>query len=106
MILRPLEESDYQVVIIVIDKWWGGRHMTDMLPKLFFRHFKNTSFAVEENGELVGFLIGFISQSYVDETYIHLVGIHPAHRKKGIGEWMYLTFLKRFPGRGVRLSIV
>ncbi|GIO02197.1 GNAT family N-acetyltransferase [Brevibacillus laterosporus] len=50
--------------------------MGDMLPKLFFEHFTHTSFIAEKNGELIGFLIGFLSQIHTDEAYIHFVGIH------------------------------
>lgn len=33
-----------------------------MLPKLFFDHFdfESTSFVIEEEGDLVGFIIGFL----------------------------------------------
>lgn len=102
MILRSVHESDYKVVISVVDEWWGGRHMADMLPKLFFRHFKDTSLIAEEDGELVGFLIGFISQSYVDEAYIHFVGIHPDYRKKGIGRKLYSAFFEKVAKKGCK----
>jgi len=102
LILRSLEELDYKFVISVVDEWWGGRHMADMLPKLFFRHFKDTSFVAEEDGELIGFLIGFISQSYVDEAYIHFVGIHPDYRKKGIGRKLYSAFFEKVEKKGCK----
>jgi ribosomal protein S18 acetylase RimI-like enzyme len=79
------EERDYAPVIGVIDDWWGGRHMAAMLPKLFFVHFHDTSFAVEKQGNVIGFLAGFISQTHPDQAYIHFVGIHPDHRKRGLG---------------------
>ncbi|MCR8987876.1 GNAT family N-acetyltransferase [Brevibacillus laterosporus] len=50
--------------------------MADVLPKLFFEHFTHISFIAEKNGELIGFLIGFLSQIHTDEAYIHFVGIH------------------------------
>ena len=50
-------------MIAVIDGWWGGRPMADMLPRLFFEHFTDTSFAAERDGRLTGFLVGFVSQS-------------------------------------------
>ncbi|GIN42080.1 hypothetical protein J19TS1_50290 [Heyndrickxia oleronia] len=55
--------------------------MSDKLPKLFFDHFTNTSFVVEKVGEIVGFLIGFLSQSHSNEAYIHFLGVHPNYRK-------------------------
>ena len=50
--IRPIRPSDYRAVVSVIDEWWGGRHMADMLPRLFFEHFTDTSFAAERDGEL------------------------------------------------------
>ena len=47
-----------------VNAWWGGRDMAPMLPKLFFLHFEGTSFVAEDDeGKLVGFLIGFLSQT-------------------------------------------
>lgn len=102
MLIRNLKESDYNSIISVVDEWWGGRHMADMLPKLFFRHFNDTSFVADEDGQFVGFLIGFISQSYVDEAYIHFVGIHPDYREKGIGRKLYLAFFEKVAKKGCK----
>jgi hypothetical protein len=70
--IRPIRPSDYRPVIAVIDDWWNGRRMADMLPRLFFEHFTDTCFAAERDGELAGFLVGFTSQSRPGEAYIHL----------------------------------
>lgn len=101
--LRALVESDYQNVISVLDEWWGGRHMADMLPKLFFKHFRETSFIVEEGGKIVGFLVGFVSQSYPTEAYIHFVGVHPDYRKKEIGLNLYSAFCDRVKQKGCKI---
>jgi hypothetical protein len=57
--IRQLATADYPLVISVIDQWWGGRQMADKLPRLFFEHFTDTSFAAEHDGRLAGFLAGF-----------------------------------------------
>jgi hypothetical protein len=57
--IRPLRPSDFAPVIAVIDEWWGGRAMARMLPRLFFDHFTDTSFAADRDGALAGFLVGF-----------------------------------------------
>lgn len=92
MSIRHIEESDYSNIISILDEWWGGRHMADMLPRLFFKHFKNTSFVIEEDNSIVAFLIGFISQTYPNNAYVHFLGIHPEHRKKGFGRQLYQAF--------------
>ena len=33
--IRPLPPSDHDPVIAVIDEWWGGRPMAQMLPRLY-----------------------------------------------------------------------
>jgi ribosomal protein S18 acetylase RimI-like enzyme len=75
--------------------------MADMLPKLFFDHFQDTSYIVEDNGEVIGFLIGFISQSRNKEAYIHFVGVHPQYREHGVGRSLYETFFNAVKIRGV-----
>ncbi|MED3550217.1 GNAT family N-acetyltransferase [Cytobacillus praedii] len=92
MKIRSVKGSDYYVISPLINEWWGGRNMSEMLPKLFFDHFTNTSFIAEKEGKLVGFLIGFLSQSHSNEAYIHFVGVHPDYRKHNIGKHLYNNF--------------
>jgi len=92
---RNISEKDYDKVLSVLNDWWGGRQMNHLLPRLFFEHFQSTSFIVEEKEELSAFLIGFVSQTRPTEAYIHFIGVHPKHRKKGIaGELYHLFFSK------------
>lgn len=90
--LRPLEPSDYAPIIAVVDEWWGGRSMADGLPKLFFVHFRETSFAAVDGETIVGFLAGFRSQTFPEQAYIHYVGIDPTQRGRGIGRLLYERF--------------
>lgn len=92
--IRNIRPNDYQPIISVLNEWWGGRPMSGMLPKLFFVHFCQTSFIAEIDQEIVGFLIGFLSQTYSEEAYIHFVGVHPEFRKKGIGRALYEQFFQ------------
>ena len=76
--------------------------MAPMLPKLFFIHFEGTSFVAErDDGELLGFVCGFLSQTADDEAYIHFVGIDPESRGTGLGRALYerARGRKRLPRR-------
>ncbi|MDP5275484.1 GNAT family N-acetyltransferase [Chengkuizengella axinellae] len=92
MKLRNLKPSDYTAISPLIDEWWGGRKMSHLLPKLFFDHFNDTSFIVEKDGDIIGFLIGFLSQTSSDKAYIHFVGVDPKYRKFNVGRQLYNTF--------------
>jgi predicted GNAT superfamily acetyltransferase len=97
--VRTIRESDHEKVASVVNEWWGSRDMAWQLPRLFFRHFGDTSFAVEEDGELIAFLIGFVSQSKEGEAYIHFVGVRPDRRKEGIGRHLYELFFEEVEQR-------
>ena len=92
--IRHIKPSDYTSIIFVVNEWWGGRSMADMLPKLFFVHFRQTSFVAEHSGNVVGFLVGFISQTFSNEAYIHFAGVHPEFRKRGLGCALYERFFE------------
>ncbi|NDI36241.1 GNAT family N-acetyltransferase [Chengkuizengella sediminis] len=92
MQIRSLKPTDYEIISPLIDEWWGGRKMRHLLPKLFFNHFNQTSFIVEKDEEIIGFLIGFLSQTFSDKAYIHFVGVHPEYRKCNVGKQLYNVF--------------
>jgi ribosomal protein S18 acetylase RimI-like enzyme len=102
---RNLRDEDYPAVIAVMNDWWGGRPVAEMLPRLFFQHFQETSFAAVENGSTpkpVAFLVGFVSQTRRDEAYIHFVGVHPDFRKRGLARELYERFFEEVRARGCR----
>ncbi len=102
MKIRQLKESDYDQIIGELDSWWGGRHMSDMLPRLFFRHFSGTGFAIEDKRKVVAFIVGFLSQTHPGYSYVHFTGIHPDFRKMGLGKRLYDAFFDAVKSKGCR----
>jgi ribosomal protein S18 acetylase RimI-like enzyme len=99
--IRHAQPSDYGRVIGRVNAWWGGRDMAPMLPKLFFLHFEGTSFVVDDEDEqLAGFLIGFLSQTDSTEAYIHFVGVAPERRGEGLGRGLYEHFFDAVRAHG------
>src|SRR6516225_810542 len=94
MKIRQLQEADYQTIIEAIDDWFDGRQMLALLPRIFFIYFRPTSFAIEEDGRVIGFLAGFVSQTYPDQAYIHFVGIEANYRGRGLGRQLYSRFFE------------
>lgn len=102
MVIRPAAPEDYQPIITVLDDWWGGRQMAAMLPRLFFVHFRETSFVAIDEGTIIGFLVGFFSQSRPHEAYVHFVGVHPRRRQAHVGQALYQQFFEAVRARGCR----
>jgi GNAT superfamily N-acetyltransferase len=89
---RPMTKADFDQIVEVIDKWWGGPISTFAHP-IFFYELGQHALVVEE-GPLIGFLLGFIAQEPVRTCYVHLVGIHPDHRRRGVGRMLYASFIE------------
>jgi ribosomal protein S18 acetylase RimI-like enzyme len=92
--VRAARPADYDAIIAVVDDWWG-RVIAPGLPRLFLDHFFGTSLIAEDDGELAGFLIGFLSPSKPQEAYIHFAGVAPAWRRTGLAHRLYEQFFDR-----------
>jgi len=99
---RPTE-ADHAPIVALVDEWWGGRRMRDLLLRLWFQHFTGTSWIAEDDeGRLLGFLVGFISPDHPDTAYVHMIATNPNRRRSGLGAALYRRFFDDVGGRGVR----
>ena len=97
---RPIE-ADYPRISRVVDDWWGGRKMDVLLPRLWLQHFTGTSWIAETpEGELAGFLIGFLSPDHPDIAYCHMLATNPSLRSQGMGRALYERFFEDARGSG------
>ncbi len=87
---RPLAKADYDQIVQVIDRWWGGPTSALAHP-IFFYELGRLARVVESDSLLVGFLFGFICPD-AEVGYVHLVGIHPDYRRGGVGKLLYASF--------------
>jgi GNAT superfamily N-acetyltransferase len=94
---RPLTKEDYDRVVQVVDHWWDGP-IAVLAHPMFFYEFGKYARVVEDvaaGGRLVGFLLGFVLPEEPGSPalgYIHLVGIDPAYRRKGVARALYNEF--------------
>ncbi len=91
--ITQLTEADFDYLSPRIDEWWGGRSMSAMLPRLWFKHFSETCFAVrDDEGRPVGFLVGYVQNNDEATAYVHFIGIDPTQRGRGLGRRLYQHF--------------
>lgn len=89
MNVRRIAKTDFDRIVEVIDHWWGGPIGTFAHP-IFFYELGDKAFVVEQGSEMIGFLLGFLVNG--STGYVHLVGIHPEHRRRGVGRLLYDRF--------------
>ena len=90
---RRITKPDFDRIVEVIDHWWGGPIGTFAHP-IFFYELGDRALVVEADatGEMIGFLLGFVDPH--GTGYVHLVGIHPDYRRKGVGRLLYKDFVE------------
>ncbi len=88
---RRITKADFDQIVAVIDRWWGGPISTLAHP-IFFYELGDHALIAEEGNEMIGFLLGFVAHQPVKTGYVHLVGIHPDFRRRGVGRLLYQHF--------------
>jgi GNAT superfamily N-acetyltransferase len=95
---RTAEPADAVAVSRALDEWWEQRLNHCVQPQLF-EHFGDTTLIVEEDGELVAFLVGWLSQCFPDAAYVHFMGVRGDHRRLGLELYRRFAALARKLGR-------
>ena len=88
---RQMGKADFDEIVRVIDTWWGGPTATLAHPVYFYELGQHAR-VMEHEGQLVGFLFGFVSDGDPPLGYVHLVGIHPRYRRQQVGRRLYASF--------------
>lgn len=98
--LRPAQARDAIAVAKAIDDWWPEGHIVHGVCPQLLEHVGDTCCIIEREGELVGFLVGYVSQRISNAGYVHYAGVRPDCRGRGLGRAMYRRFAELVRGRG------
>lgn len=99
--VRAIRPDDFATARAVADDWMG-REVGLVMHRLFFDQLGSHGVWVTHEGELVGFLLGLLSDREPDLAYIHFHVVDPGRRKMGIGSLLYRAFGERAAERGCR----
>lgn len=100
VLVRTATEADHAPLVAAVDEWWG-RRVSQQLPRLWLRHFSATSFVARPvGGAPIGFAVGFVSPDRPDVAYLHLVGVAPGNRRRGLGRLLVERFASEALARG------
>jgi ribosomal protein S18 acetylase RimI-like enzyme len=111
VLIRGITRADYAYIVSVLDRWWGGPSR-ELAHPMFYYELGHEALIADLDGEVAGFLFGFHARPHDDPdprlvAYIHMVGIHPDHRRRGVGKELYETFTARARAAGaVRLKAI
>lgn len=99
MLFRTIKLKDYKKLIL----FWKAHYFVrgiDSLNyfKLFLEKNPNLSILVENNGEIIGTVLGSFDGR---RGYIQKLVVHKDYRRKGVGKRLVKEILKRFMALGV-----
>jgi L-amino acid N-acyltransferase YncA len=80
------------------DFWQEGREMGFLHQALYVHEFGETSVLAEEDGRILGYLLGFLAPG--GYGYIHAVAVRGEARGRGLGRLMYERFAELATERG------
>lgn len=96
--IRTAKENDFMDISLLAGKCMPMVTERNSIFHIFTKFFQNTVFIAETNENkikrIIGFLIGFISQSDSSDAYIHLLCVDSDFRGKGIAYQLVMEFLK------------
>lgn len=101
MEIRPITKPDFDHIVEVVDRWWGGASRMQPDP-IFFYELGELARVVVDDGTIAGFVLAFLAPHPEPVGYIHLVGVHPDYRRRGVGKLVYAWFEDECKKRGAR----
>src|ERR1700741_3233303 len=91
MTFRHVTVPDLASILEELDGFWGEeRDMGFLHQALYVHEFGDTSVLAEEEGRILGYLLGFVTPE--GTGYIHAVAVRPEARGSGLGRQMYERF--------------
>ncbi|HEX7467023.1 MAG TPA: GNAT family N-acetyltransferase [Methanobacterium sp.] len=100
--IRNVIEEDFLKIYEVGEYCSPMTNERKSIYHMFTKFFKQTSLVFEDNGEIKGFLLGFISQEDPEDSYIHLLCIKNDLRGQNLGSNLVDEFIKIVSSHGCR----
>ncbi len=92
MLVRNAFPGDFTEVANKSKEWADLVIERESIYHIMTEHFRSTCFIAEDRGQMIGYLLGFQSQSRPEEALVHLVQVAPRLRGNGVGRRMFNQF--------------
>lgn len=102
MLVRNAFEADFLEIISKSREWGDLVVEREGIYHIMTLHFRSTCFVAEDRGHMIGYLLGFISQSDPGQAHMHLIQVDPALRGHGVGRRLFGMFESNVRGKGCK----
>lgn len=100
--IKHFTKDDMDDAVNLVESHWNPS-LTRLVHPMFYHDFYKTCFCARTfEGELIGFVLAFMSQDCENEGYIHALFVHPDWRRKAVAKNLYNKLLFYFSNKGVK----
>ena len=92
-------KEDFNQVLAEIDQFWEHDRTVALHHPTIIYEFGNSSFVIKENGRVLAYLFGFLSQTE-PTGYVHLLSVRRGYRRQGLANLLYAHFEQFARSRG------
>lgn len=85
MMIRRATQEDFLKVHKFISGCPPMENYPEHVYKIILRYFGDCCFVAEENGQIIGFAMGIVPQSFPGTYFLWQIGITPSRQGQGIG---------------------
>ena len=88
-------KEDYDQIITDMADFWNSSNVNKLQRQhnpIYLYEFGNTAFVIRESKKVIGYLLGFYSQTS-PTAYVKFVGVRTSHRQRGVGHALYEYFI-------------
>jgi len=92
MLVRNAFPDDFIEIANKSKEWADIVIERESIYHILTEHFRSTCFIAEDRGEMIGYLLGYRSQTRPEEALVHLIQVKPRLRGNGVGRRMFNQF--------------
>jgi ribosomal protein S18 acetylase RimI-like enzyme len=93
--------EDYDRILDELDEFWDGRDTRQLHHPFLIYEFGNSAFVVRRGGQIVAYLLGFLSQTE-PVGYVHAIAVRASARRQGYAQRLFAHFVQFARQRGCR----
>ena len=92
-------KEDFNQVLAEFDQFWEHDRTVALHHPTIIYEFGNSAFVIKENGRVLAYLFGFLSQ-IEPVGYVHLLSVRRGFRRQGLANRLYAHFEQFARSRG------
>lgn len=91
MEIAKCTKADFDQIITKIAEFWGSDRTLHLHHPMLIYEFGNSAYVIKKEDKVVAYLFGLLSQTS-PTGYVHLIAVHNAYRRQGLGRKLYEHF--------------